>query len=185
MRGRARLLLLPALHPPNGTAGRMYDVGRGGARFLMPARAAAAFTTCPIAFGVSRSPQSLPMRLTRRKMMPALIPAATVHASRARLTHAGTGTVRICFPLPIKSAMTQCSSRIWKSSTLRPTSSARRKPHPTRIATIARSRFLPKIVSQRNAVVKPWFRRRSASSRSSRPTASRLSPGGCRPPDRG
>jgi hypothetical protein len=24
--------------------------------------------------------------------------------------------VRTCFPLPIKSAMTQCSSRIWKSS---------------------------------------------------------------------
>ena len=33
-------------------------------------------------------------------------------ASTARFTQIGTGTVRICFPLPIRPAMTQCSSRI-------------------------------------------------------------------------
>jgi len=36
----------------------------------MPARFAAAFTTCQIAFGVSPAPQSLPIRLTRRKIVP-------------------------------------------------------------------------------------------------------------------
>jgi len=55
-------------------------------------------------------------------------------------THAGTGTVRICFPLPINSVITQCSSRNWKSSTLSATNSARRKPHPIRTARIALSR---------------------------------------------
>jgi hypothetical protein len=70
------------------------------------------FTTCHIAFGVSPSPQSLPMRFTRRKIVPALISAVAIQASSVCLTHDGTGTVRMCFPLPIKSAMTQCSSRI-------------------------------------------------------------------------
>jgi hypothetical protein len=78
--------------------------------------------------------------LNGRKMAPVLISAVAVQASSVRLTHAGT--VRICFPLPIESAITQCSSRIWKSSTLSATSSAGRKPHPTRIARIARSRLL-------------------------------------------
>jgi len=81
--------------------------------FLMLARFAAPFTTCQIAFGVLAAPQSFPMRFTRRKIIPALISAATVRVSTARFTHAGTGTVLICFPLPIKSAMTtQWSSRL-------------------------------------------------------------------------
>jgi hypothetical protein len=37
-------------------------------------------------------------------IMPPWMPAAVVHSSTARFTHAGTGTVRMCFPLPIKSA---------------------------------------------------------------------------------
>src|SRR5437764_4633146 len=32
--------------------------------------------------------------------MTPLMPAASVHSSTARFAHAGTGTVRICFPLP-------------------------------------------------------------------------------------
>src|ERR1017187_9270019 len=44
-------------------------------------------------------------------------------------------------PLPIKSAITQCSSRTWKSSVPSPTNSARRSPHPMSSATIARSRL--------------------------------------------
>jgi hypothetical protein len=40
----------------------------------MPALFAAAFTTCQIAFGVIPSPQTVPSRLTRRKIAPPLIP---------------------------------------------------------------------------------------------------------------
>lgn len=107
----------------------------------MAVRLAAAFTTCQIALGVIASPQGLTRRLTRRKIIPLLMPAAVVHSSTAHFTQFGTGTVRMCFPLPTKSAITQCSSRIWKSSVSGPTSSARRNPHPMRNARIARSRF--------------------------------------------
>jgi hypothetical protein len=65
----------------------------------MPARFAAVFTTCQIALGVIPAPQTLPRRLTRRKVRPRLMPAAVVHTSTARFTHAGTGTVRMCFGL--------------------------------------------------------------------------------------
>jgi hypothetical protein len=75
----------------------------------MPARFAAAFTTCQIALGVMLSPQILPSRLTRRKIASPSMPAAMIHSSTARFAPAGTGTVRMCFPLPIKSAITQCS----------------------------------------------------------------------------
>src|SRR5450759_1922894 len=42
----------------------------------MSARLAAAFTTCQMAFGVIPSPQILSSRLTRRKIVPPLMPAA-------------------------------------------------------------------------------------------------------------
>jgi hypothetical protein len=61
--------------------------------------------------------------------------------SPARFAHTGTGTVRMCFPLPIRSAITQCSSRTWRSSILSSTSSARRSPHPMSSARIARLRL--------------------------------------------
>ena len=64
--------------------------------------------------------------------------SSVVHGA---LRPAGTGTVRICFPLPIKSARTQWSSQSWKSSFFNPTSSARRSPHPINSARIARSRL--------------------------------------------
>jgi hypothetical protein len=98
----------------------------------MPARRAAVFTTCQIAFGVIPSPQILPNLFTRRKIRPVPIPATSVHSSTARFAQAGTGSVRICFPLPMRSAITQCSSRICRSSVLRPTSSALLSPHPTK-----------------------------------------------------
>jgi hypothetical protein len=53
------------------------------------------------------------------KIKPPFMPLAVVHASTARFIHAGTGTVRTCFAFPIKSTITQWSSRIWKSSSSR------------------------------------------------------------------
>jgi len=35
-----------------------------------------------------------------------------LHASSAFFAQTGTGTVRMCFPLPIRSAITQCSSAV-------------------------------------------------------------------------
>ena len=66
-----------------------------------------------------------------------VIAAAAVQASTAAFTHAGIGTVRMWPALPTRSAMTQCSSRCWIVSTRSARSSARRKPRPINIATIA------------------------------------------------
>jgi len=77
----------------------------------MSARFAAALTMCQMALGVRPSPQIFPSLPTRRKIEPSFILAASVHSSTARFAHKGTGTVRMCFPLPIRSAITQCSSR--------------------------------------------------------------------------
>ncbi len=49
----------------------------------------------------------------------------------------GTGTVRMCPPLPNRMTTAQCSSRCWKSLSLRLVSSALRKPHPRRGERIA------------------------------------------------
>ena len=76
-----------------------------GARPLMSSRLAAALTTCQTALGVILSPQIFPNRLTRRKIVPLLMPAAVLHSSTARFAHTGTGTVRMCFPLPLKSGL--------------------------------------------------------------------------------
>src|ERR1039458_10892145 len=50
----------------------------------MPARFAAAFTTCHIALAVILSPQILSSRLILRKIAPPLMPAAVVHSSTAK-----------------------------------------------------------------------------------------------------
>lgn len=84
---------------------------------------------------------ALSTRLTLRKIAPPLMPAAVVHTSTARFAQRGTGTVRMCFPLPTRSAITQRSSRTWKSSVPSPSSSARRSPQPMSSARIARSRL--------------------------------------------
>src|SRR5260370_14577319 len=48
----------------------------------MSARLAAAFTTCQMALGVIPPPPILSSRLTRRKIVTPLMPAAVVHATR-------------------------------------------------------------------------------------------------------
>lgn len=129
-----------SLRPPNGITVPGETQVRG-CKILMSARFAAAFTMCQMAFGVMPAPHSLSSLLSRRKITPLLIPAAAIHLSTARFVHAGMGTVRMCFPLPIKSAITQCYPRTWKSSVPSPTSSARRSPHPISSDRIARSRL--------------------------------------------
>jgi len=56
-------------------------------------------------------PEILPALLIDRNTRPSVICADSVQASTALFTHSGIGTVRIWPPLPIKSAITQCSSR--------------------------------------------------------------------------
>jgi hypothetical protein len=51
--------------------------------------------------------------------------------------HAVLHERRQCPPLPTRSAITHCSSRCWIDWRLRANSSARRRPHPINIATIA------------------------------------------------
>lgn len=65
------------------------------------------FTTCQIALGVSPSPRISPARWTWRKILSAVIPTDVVHWSIAAFAQVGTGTVRMCFPVPIRSAMIQ------------------------------------------------------------------------------
>ena len=69
------------------------------------------------------------------------MPAATNHASRVSFTQFGTGTVRMCLPLPTRSTMAQRSSRRCKQSNVSSASSRRRSPQPSKIANIARLRF--------------------------------------------
>jgi hypothetical protein len=61
------------------------------------------------------------------------------HAFPARQTH-GTGTVRMCLPLPIRSTIAQRSSQRCKLSSVSSASSRRRRPQPGRMARIARLR---------------------------------------------
>ena len=122
-----------------------------GARFRIPARRAAAFTTCHIAFGVIPSPQIAPCLFTRRNTFPAVISAVAAHSSIALFTHAGIGTVRMCLPFPTKSAIIQCSSLSCRSSIRMTAVSARRSPQPRSTARIAWSRF-PRSLSERE----PW-----------------------------
>ena len=99
------------------------------------------FTTPQMTLGLKPSPQIRPALLIDRSKMPSAMPEPSIHESIAALTQRGTGIVRIWPPLPIRSAITQCSSRCWISSTLNAVSSARRSPQPRRIASVAKSRF--------------------------------------------
>ena len=67
----------------------------------MSARFAAALTMCQMAFGVSPVPHIFPSLPTRRKSAAAFILAASVQSLTARFVQTGTGTVRMCVPLPI------------------------------------------------------------------------------------
>ena len=81
-----------------------------GASLSISTVAAHSFTTHQTTFSLIPVPQTDPRLLTQRKTRPLVIPAAAVQASTDDLTQFGTGTVRICPPLPIRSTMAQCSS---------------------------------------------------------------------------
>jgi type III restriction enzyme len=66
-----------------------------------------------------------------------LVEKAPIQPSIPAFTQSGTGMVRMWPPLPTRSAMTQCSSLCWMSSTLSAVNSARRSPQPSRIASVA------------------------------------------------
>ena len=103
--------------------------------------AAVFLTTCQTVFSEMPSPHGLPALQTHRKRGPLTIPAAISHASRVSFTQFGTGTVRMCLPLPTRSTIAQRSSRRCKLSSVSSASSRRRRPHPSRMARIARLRF--------------------------------------------
>jgi hypothetical protein len=103
--------------------------------------AAVFLTTCQTVFSEMPSPHGLPARQTHQKRGPLSMPAAVSHTSSASFTQFGTGTVRICRPLPIKSTIAQRSSRRCKHSSVSSASSRRRRPQPSRMARIARLRF--------------------------------------------
>ena len=59
----------------------------------MPTVAANSFTTLHTTFSVIPPPQTEPVLVTQRKILPAPISATLAHASIEALTHSGTGTV--------------------------------------------------------------------------------------------
>ena len=67
--------------------------------------AAVFFTTCQTVFSEVPSPHGLPARQTHRKRGPLSMPASINHRSRVSFTQLGTGTVRMCLPLPIRSTI--------------------------------------------------------------------------------
>ena len=91
-----------------------------------------------ITLGVKPFPQVRPALLIARKSIPVVRHADAVQASTRAFTQSGTGTVRICPPLPFRSAMIQCPSRSWISSIFSAAASARRRPQPISKATMAR-----------------------------------------------
>jgi hypothetical protein len=94
--------------------------------------AAVFLTTCQIVFSEMPCPHGLPARQTHRNSGPLSIPAAVNHASSVSCTQFGTGTVRMCLPLPMRSTIVQRSSRRCKLSSVSSASSRRRRPQPSR-----------------------------------------------------
>jgi hypothetical protein len=125
--------------PPESWQSRAQDRRRscGASRGIF--RLAAVFlTTCQTVFSEIPCPQSFPARQTHRNSGPLSIPAALNHASSVSFTQFGTGTVRMCLPLPIRSTIAQRSSRRCKLSNVSSASSRRRKPQPSKMARMAR-----------------------------------------------
>ena len=149
MRGRGGTRSAPARRPRDGIGGHASKIMRSQIRDFSP--------------GGHRL-NDMPDRL-RCDIGPSLMSVALTHSSTARFAHTGTGTVRMCFPFPIRSASTQCSSRIWKSCFLSPTSSARRT-QPINKAKMARSR-LPESCLPGGFGAIFWIVQPSASCRSS------------------
>ncbi len=77
----------------------------------------------------------------QRNNGPFSIPAAASHASSVSFTQLGTGTVRMCLPLPMRSTMAHRSSRRCNLSSVSSASSRRRNPQPSSTAKIAGSRW--------------------------------------------
>ena len=102
------------------------------------ARAAAARTTSQCTFGVMSSPHTRPALLMAWNTGPcarlgALVQASTAAFTPSRYRHGA----HVAAPLPTRSAITHCSSRCWIDSSVNASNSARRKPQPINIATIA------------------------------------------------
>ena len=106
-----------------------------GATLSRPHFAHPAFTTPQMTFGLNPPFPTRWALLMGRNIGPVLTPAAVIQLSTAVFTQPGTGTVRTWPPLPIMSAITQCSSRCWRLSTPNPATSALLRPHPRRTAT--------------------------------------------------
>jgi len=129
-----------ALHPPGGITEHRCDANHG-CKILDVGTFGGSLHDVPDGFGCYSSSPDLIEPTDSAEDRP------TVDAGRHGPLIDGafrpdqTGTVRMCFPLPTRSAMTECSSRTWKSSVLRPTNSARRSPHPMSRAGVARSRL--------------------------------------------
>ena len=102
----------PTRPPMHDRAEHRYVADTCGANFATPMRLADSFTMCQTAFTVMPSPQVLPTLLTRRKSFPRSIAAAASQSSSSVLTQSGTGTVRTWPPLPTRSTIAQCSSRL-------------------------------------------------------------------------
>jgi len=111
-----------------------------GARFAMPACRAHRLTAYQTTLAVTPASCRFPFFETLLNTLPWLTPECTSHASRSCLDHDGTGTVRSRLPLPFKSRMTHRPSRICSWSTVSPTTSERRNPHPRNNPRIAPSR---------------------------------------------
>jgi hypothetical protein len=128
------------------TAGIMAKSCAGSSKIMRTSRgmfmfAAAFLTTCQTIFSEIPSPQIFPARQTHRNNGPFSIPAAASHASSFSFTQLGTGTVRMCLPLPMRSTIAHRSSRRCNLSSVSSASSRRRKPQPSSTAKIARLRF--------------------------------------------
>lgn len=104
-RSQAGTEFAPARRWPGDRAERMSSEGRAvqgmEARTLWPSLSRLPKMT----FGVKPVPQILPALLIERRRVPAVIPAAVVHASIPSFTHPGTGMVLMWPPLPTRSAI--------------------------------------------------------------------------------
>jgi hypothetical protein len=111
----------------------------------LPNHSFSAFTIAQITLGVKPSPEILPALLMDRSNGPAFMPAPKLQLSTDCFTHAGTGTVRIWPPFPLKSAITQRPSRSWKFSNRRVVTSPLRRPQPMRSDSRARLHRLRRV----------------------------------------
>ena len=121
--------------PPESWQSLGQDLRRScDARCGMYMLAAVFLTTYQTVFSEMPHPHDLPARQIQRSRGPLLISAAVNHASTVSFTQFGTGTVRICLPLPTRSTIAQRSSRRCKLSRVSSASSRQRRPQPSRMA---------------------------------------------------